>query len=54
MRPSVFTIGERIDVERTLEDIFVDDALSIDVIRDGFTLGSIPNTEFSNVEPGRV
>ena len=52
--PSTVPTGEGVDIETTLEHIFVDDALSVDVIGHGFPLRSIPDAELGNVEAGRV
>jgi hypothetical protein len=57
MRPSTFPSGKRVDIKTSLEDIIADDALGVNVIRNSFSLGTIPNAKLGNVETrcvGRV
>jgi hypothetical protein len=50
MRPTTFPTGESIQFNATSEDIFIDNALRIDVVCNSFTIRTIPDTEFSNIQ----
>jgi len=50
MGPTTFPAGDSVDLNATSEYIFIDNALRVNVICDGFAIRAVPDTELGNIQ----